>query len=1139
MSSMSNRRPRRSLRRGAAGISLALAVALAPGAVPTILMAPASAAVSADGQTQIGVPEYRAAGNDMVDKLYADADAGVPRPGNMDIWPTDDINQSLNIQTQSNQQSCAVTMMGQSQGFPMRADGVYADVDRNFAQTTPRVTRNFYDQRPHFDNGYMLTRPATDADSEDSLTTSGRVQVTSADAGYLTLAMDGWGNKIGVSSPNNIMQHSRLRLATKEPIENFRLVLRMDKHAKVDTRITTMGNWNGWWAPGYTQAPSSNFTITYETDADGLTYAVIEADEVPAESWATVTFRGEVLADDFAEGGQLYSWSAATADFSTLQCEAPLPQWDKQTVRPGDSVTVENTGDAIPQGTQPDATTAVATPPEGWGEIAIDAETGVLTAEVPGDAAPGDYTFPVEMTYGDGTTKTVEVTITVLPMPTYEDTTVQQGEEKTVPVPVDQSGEPLPEGTEFAPGEGGPDWATVNEDGTITVNPGYDVPEGEYTVPVVVTRPDGSTENVEAKVTVENPNDPAYETETVDQGETVTVPAPTNPDGSSLPEGSEFAPGDDVPDWVTVNEDGTLTVSPGTEVTPGGHTFPVVVTYPDGSEETIQVTVVVNNPNDPAYETGIVDQGETITIPTPENPDGSALPEGTEFAPGEDVPDWVTVNEDGTLTVSPGANVTPGGHTFPVVVTYPDGTSETIDVTVVVNNPNDPAFETGIVDQGETITIPAPSNPDGSALPEGSEFAPGDDTPDWVTVNEDGTLTVSPGADVTPGGHTFPIVVTYPDGSEETIQVTVVVNNPNDPAYETGIVDQGETITIPTPTNPDGSALPGGSEYAPGDDTPDWVTVNEDGTLTVSPGADVTPGGHTFPVVVTYPDGTSETIQVTVVVNNPNTPIYEDGEVDQGETITIPTPENPDGSPLPEGTEFAPGDDTPDWVTVNEDGTITVSPDESVTPGDHTFPVVVTYPDGSEETVDVTVTVNNPNDPVYENGEVEQGETITIPTPENPDGSPLPEGTEFAPGDDTPDWVTVNEDGTLTVSPGTDVEPGEHTFPVVVTYPDGSSETIEVTVTVTEPGDNGTGPGDDDNGSDDSNPGDGPSDEPGPKPGDDGDEAPNQDPGDRDQGDRDDSPLPRTGVDVAATIAAAVLLLGLGAGLILRARRRS
>ena len=268
---------------------------------------------------------------------------------------------------------------------------------------------------------------------------------------------------------------------------------------------------------------------------------------------------------------------------------------------------------------------------------------------------------------------------------------------------------------------------------------------------------------------------------------------------------------------------------------------------------------------------------------------------------------------------------------------------------------------------------------------------------------------MSPGAEVTPGGHTFPVVVTYPDGSEETIQVTVVVNNPNDPAYETGIVDQGETITIPTPTNPDGSALPGGSEYAPGDDTPDWVTVNEDGTLTVSPGADVTPGGHTFPVVVTYPDGTSETIQVTVVVNNPNTPIYEDGEVDQGETITIPTPENPDGSPLPEGTEFAPGEDVPSSFTV----------------------------------------------------------------------------------------------------------------------------------TVTEPGDNGTGPGDDDNGSDDSNPGDGPSDEPGPKPGDDGDEAPNQDPGDRDQGDRDDSPLPRTGVDVAATIAAAVLLLGLGAGLILRARRRS
>ncbi|MCG7466488.1 YPDG domain-containing protein, partial [Corynebacterium sp. ACRPJ] len=222
--------------------------------------------------------------------------------------------------------------------------------------------------------------------------------------------------------------------------------------------------------------------------------------------------------------------------------------------------------------------------------------------------------------------------------PVYEDTTAPIGEKRTVAPPEDRD-EDLPEGTTFekvgqvTDPEGNkvdfPEWITVNEDGSIDVEPPADAKTGDYTVPVLVTYPDGSRETIEATVKVADPEktngqiDPAYKETAVKPGQSVDIKKPTFTDNdgkeTTAPEGTTFEKGEGAPDGVTVNEDGSIKFEAPKDAQPGDVIeIPVKVTYPDESVDTPKAKVVITESdkiNVDAIPDTKVQLGETVSIP--------------------------------------------------------------------------------------------------------------------------------------------------------------------------------------------------------------------------------------------------------------------------------------------------------------------------------------------------------------------------------------------------------------------------------------------------------------------------------------------------------------------------------------------
>ena len=428
-------------------------------------------------------------------------------------------------------------------------------------------------------------------------------------------------------------------------------------------------------------------------------------------------------------------------------------------------------------------------------------------------------------------------------------------------------------------------------------------------------------------------------------------------------------------------------------------TVTVEVTYADGSKEEATVTISYGEAKDKYAPVG-----QEVSVNKGSQPNAEAGIQNKN-----DLPQGTTYNWKAPVDTS-----TPGETTGTVVVTYPDGTKDEVEVKVnVIDARTDTEKYTA---QGGTVNKPY------------GQTATANEITAAVTTDapQDKVQSIAVAGNIPTQGKNQPVAVTvtYADGTTDTVTVTVTYGDASD-VYN----PIGQEIPVNKGSQPNAEAGIQNKNDLPQGTTYDWKTPVDTST----------PGETTGTIVVTYPDGTKDEVEVKVNVIDPRT----DAEkyTAKGQDVQVnkdAAPNAEDGiqnkNDLPQGTTY-------DWKT----------PVDTSTPGETTGTVIVTYPDGTKDEVEVKVNVIDPRT------DAEKYQPETIPEIIKPGEKPDLSDNVTNP-DELPNGTIIKDitpDGTVDTN-----TPGEYTGTLEIIYPDGSKEILKVQIIVAqenEPISNGVG----------------------------------------------------------------------------------
>ena len=526
----------------------------------------------------------------------------------------------------------------------------------------------------------------------------------------------------------------------------------------------------------------------------------------------------------------------------------------------------------------------------------------------------------------------------------------------------------------------------------------------------------------------------------------------------------------------------------------------VIVTYSNGSQDIIPLLAVIDPNNTQVTELAV--RG------TVEGPAGKVLvseldlkpsfegyepvrPKSLEIDPASVPEGWMaTVEDDGTVKVKATSPEAAANNTkiLPrVIATYPDGTTDTVEVPFQIVNAIKVPDYTAVSGQVEEEVKLQPVLPElglgGSAddekpnrytFPDDSlEYKVGDWT---VTIDENtGELTSTIPATAQPGARiTVPVKAHYATGATPQV-VTGTINVIGDgtgkdfASYPPQVTKAGETISSDIDTK---LADPSLAKYKlPANLPKDWkFTIDEKGTVTATPDVTVANGTTvTIPVEVTYPDGSTATVPADFTVIDAyartNDPLYPTVTGRAGDVVVsqvdrtrlhdaaaprfsiITDPNDPDYIAPPRNLKWEDVKIDPDT------GVITTPISKYALPGSSAdIPIRVTYKDNSTDKTIATVVVVAEQRQVYEaqymlqtttpGGEIKSEITDATRIPEQ-DLAKDPSKRYQAPSDVDGWKVSVDENGVVTATAPKDARPGDGvSVPVTVTYRDGSTDTV-------------------------------------------------------------------------------------------------
>ena len=509
-------------------------------------------------------------------------------------------------------------------------------------------------------------------------------------------------------------------------------------------------------------------------------------------------------------------------------------------------------------------------------------------------------------------------------------------------------------------------WSELMSGQEAPTNPTGNLKTTDTSAWAKVTYTDGSVDfaNIPLNITapMADTYTPSYNPVNVEQGKTATDdPTFTGTDGKSatVPDGTKFTTDEGTPDWATIDPStGTVTVAPGTDVTPGAYNVPVTVTYPDKSNDNTTVPVVVTKTG----QTVIWGDNGAVVVSV----------DSSKLNAHETTDNSQVLNPANAVTSVQGYKLVDGK----LVTTPTDITVDPSNVswTTTPNTNVDTATAKGKLIQNNTIKVDLTNNTAAQDLL-GSKNGTVTTKPFDIIANGAGAKNVATpvkvdlGSDLT--SEQFSQLVdnniptdeiasttwaTKPDakGQGGVIKITFTDKDANGnptylnvdvPASSLDIVTDADTHTPQgqdvstkvgeTPEAPEGiknkTDLPDGTKYT-------WETTPDT----------TTPGKKPAVVVVTYPDGSKDNVPVNVIVDA------------KPEVKPITTTVGGDPAASEGIANLNNGGTTP--VDGYPSGATWVTKPDTTKPGATTGTATVTYPDGTKETVTIPVAVNGQGD---------------------------------------------------------------------------------------------------------------------------------------------------------------------------------